>query len=248
MKFFLGTHRPHWLAQYDVPMFVSHRQLVLRRTVPRARTPWALDSGGFTELTLHGRWVTKVDDYVDAVKRYSEEIGSLAFAAPMDWMCEPAMIEKSGLSVREHQKRTVENFLALRGRGPFIPVLQGWTRNDYLSCVELYRDAGVDLEHEPLVGLGSVCRRQDTAEISRIVLALQPLRLHGCGVKTVGLERYGHLLVSSDSLAWSFRARRSCALPGCTHRNCANCGTFALRWREQILNALDQPTLLSAVA
>lgn len=41
----------------------------------------------------------------------------------------------------------------------------------------------------PLVGLGSVCRRQDTAAADRIVRALQPLRLHGFGVKITGLRR-----------------------------------------------------------
>jgi hypothetical protein len=29
----------------------------------------------------------------------------------MDWMCEPFMLAKTGLSVREHQQRTVTNYL-----------------------------------------------------------------------------------------------------------------------------------------
>ena len=28
---------------------------------------------------------------------------------------------------------------------PVIPVLQGWTLDDYLACVDLYASAGVDL-------------------------------------------------------------------------------------------------------
>jgi hypothetical protein len=164
----------------------------------------------------------------------------------MDWMCEPAMLAKSGLSVREHQERTVANFLELRGRGPFLPIRQGWTLADYLVCVEMYRAAGVDLERESPVGLGSICRRQDTTEIARIVMVLQPLRLHGFGVKTVGLERYGHLLASADSLAWSYRARRSPPLPGCAHRSCANCARFALRWRERIIARIEQPRLFAS--
>ncbi len=226
-------------------MFLSHRQLAERRTLPRARGPWALDSGGFTEIALHGRWLTTTDGYVNAVRRYASEIGNLAWAAPMDWMCEPTMLEKTGLTIREHQERTVANYLELRGRGPFIPVLQGWSLADYLACVELYRDAGVNLTEEPLVGLGSVCRRQDTTEIARIVLALQPLRLHGFGVKTIGLERYSHLLASADSMAWSYRARRSPPMPGCKHRSCANCPRFAFRWRERIIAVIDRPRLFA---
>jgi hypothetical protein len=82
------------------------------------------------------------------VNRYADEIGQLDWAAPMDWMCEPWIVEKTGLSVREHQERTVANYLALRDRGPFIPVLQGWTLEDYETCVDLYAQAGVDLSAE----------------------------------------------------------------------------------------------------
>jgi hypothetical protein len=242
--FYLGTHRPHWLETSTIPLFISHRQLASRRTLPRAATRWALDSGGFTELTMHGRWVTPTDEYVAAVERYEREVGNIVFAAPQDWMCEPAMLARTGLTVREHQERTVANYLELRGRGPFIPVLQGWTIADYERCVALYADAGVNLYEEPLVGLGTVCRRENAAEIGSLVRALQPLRLHGFGVKKRGLERYGHLLTSADSMAWSFRARRSHRLPGCEHRGpCANCRRFAMRWRDEVCTMLNRPTL-----
>jgi hypothetical protein len=145
---------------------------------------------------------------------------------------------RTGLSVAEHQHRTVANYLALRQLAPalpFIPVVQGWRLADYLACVDLYASAGVDLAALPRVGLGSVCRRQSTAEIAVIVTALAALglRLHGFGIKTSGLGQYGHLLASADSMAWSYAARRAPALPGCTgHRNCANCLIYATTWRS----------------
>ena len=107
-----------------------------------------------------------------------------------------------------------------------------------LACMDLYRSAGVDLATRPRVGLGSVCRRQSTAEIAVIVttLARRGLRLHGFGVKTGGLHLYAHLLTSADSMAWSYAARRLPALPGCTGRkNCANCLVYAARWRTRVL-------------
>jgi hypothetical protein len=246
MEFWLGTHEPAWLGRLRVPLFVSHRRLARRRSLPRAIGSWALDSGGFTELSMHGGWRTPRDEYVEAVARYGEEIGKLAWAAPMDWMCEPIMIATTGLSVREHQERTVANYLELRDRGPFVPVLQGWSLPDYERCVELYEEAGVDLAALPLVGLGSVCRRQHSAEIGTIVgeLSERGLRLHGFGVKKVGLAKYGHALASADSMAWSFRARRSPPLPGCTHKSCSNCAHFALRWRDELLALMEQPTAL----
>ena len=66
------------------------------------------------------------------------------------------------------------------------------------------------------------------------------LRLHGFGVKIGGLARYGEMLESADSLAWSFNALYSkshCSVhrENPTTKNCANCLTFALEWREKVL-------------
>lgn len=242
--FYLGAHHPHWLWRTTFPLFVSHRQLARRGRLRRASCRWALDSGGFTELSMHGRWNTSAASYAAAVDRYIDRVGGLDFAAPQDWMCEPVILRRTGLSVVEHQTRTVANYLELRHLAPhipFIPVVQGWELTDYLRCIEMYRSAGVDLTRLPLVGLGSVCRRQSTQEITAIVttLASTGLRLHGFGVKTAGLHRYGHRLASADSMAWSYTARRIPALPGCAgHSNCANCLTYATRWRRRLLAQL----------
>ncbi|MBQ1163849.1 hypothetical protein KBZ21_38265, partial [Streptomyces sp. A73] len=79
-----------------------------------------------------------------------------------------------------------------------MPVLQGWTLQHYLDCLAMYTDAGIDLAAEPIVGLGSVSRRQATSEINEIVATLHShgLRLHGFGVKTQGLSDYGPSLYS----------------------------------------------------
>jgi hypothetical protein len=239
--FYLGAHQPHWLWRAGFPLFVSHRQLARRRGLRPATCRWALDSGGFTALTLDGRYLMTAGQYAEAVTGYAERIGGLDFAAPMDWMCEPFMIERTGLSITEHQHRTVANYLELRQIAPglpLIPVLQGWQLPDYLACADLYQSAGVTLAGMPRVGIGSVCRRQSTGQIAEIVsaLAARGLRLHGFGVKTGGLHLYGHQLASADSMAWSYSARRAPALPGCTgHRNCANCLAYATRWRDRVL-------------
>ena len=52
-----------------------------------------------------------------------------------------------------------------------------------------------------------------------------------------GLRRVRGLLASADSMAWSFDARRTDPLPGHTHKSCANCLEYALRWREHALVA-----------
>lgn len=253
MEFFLGTHEVSWLRRTDVPLFVSHRRLARQKGLPRALGRWCLDSGGFSEISLHGRWVTEPLEYADAVGRYQDEIGGLLWCAPMDWMCEPVMLQQTGLSIEEHQHRTVENVALLRQLGlPVIPVLQGWDTTDYHRCVEVYTDAGFDLESEPIVGIGTVCRRQDTAKAEEIVLSLQPLHCHGFGVKITGLSNYGWALASADSMAWSFNARKNPPLPGCKHKNCNSCLRWALAWRERLMNRLknsyQQPTLTNWVA
>ena len=104
----------------------------------------------------------------------------------------------------------------------------------------MYARAGIDLTREPLVGVGSVCRRQATGEIEDIVYSLASLglRLHGFGVKVRGLARYAGYLASADSLAWSFDARRTDPLPGCRHASCANCLRYAAAWRQRMLRRL----------
>lgn len=245
MRFWLGTHETHWLGR-ERDLFVSRRRLAKRKTFPVAVGPWALDSGGFTELNLFGRWETTEAEYVADVKRYAQEIGSLEWVAPMDWMCEPFVLKKTGMGVRTHQVLTVQNFLKLRQElgDLVIPVLQGWTRDDYLWHIGEYDHWGVDLFAEELVGVGSVCRRQSTAEAAHIFRALDGLKLHGFGVKVSGLAVYRDSLASADSLAWSYQARRDHPLQGCTHKSCANCIRYARRWRKRIAeNILGQTRL-----
>jgi hypothetical protein len=252
LHFYLGTHMTGWLwdPAADFPLFVSHRRLAGVRKLRPATRGWALDSGGFTELSTYGEWRTGPHEYAQAVARYDAQIGHLEWAAPQDWMCEPWLTEKTGLTVDEHQARTVENYLTLCGLwpqcsdrdSPFMPVLQGWSLADYERCAGRYAAAGVKLAGYPVVGIGSVCRRQNTGEIGAIVAAFTPwLALHGFGVKTGGLAAYGHLLTSADSMAWSFDGRRSAPLPGHTHKNCANCLDWARAWRGRLLAQVEAP-------
>jgi hypothetical protein len=149
-------------------------------------------------------------------------------------MCEPEVVSKTGLSVSEHQRRTVDNFFELRD---FVPVLQGWDLADYLRCADLYESKGLSLQQQPVVGLGTVCRRQRTTQAVDIVkrLSSEGLKLHGFGFKVTGLRNCGDMLESADSLAWSYRARKVEPLEGCAHVACNNCLRFALEWRERLL-------------
>jgi hypothetical protein len=182
-----------------------------------------------------------------AVKRES-------LAARVAKAAELVTAAKTGLAVAEHQRLTVANFLELTGLwadlshadSPFMPVLQAapGDADGYLECARLYEDAGVHLADFPVVGVGTVCRIQDTVLIGRVARALQPLdlALHWFGVKLSGLRgiwppgEAADSLTSFDSMAWSYDARRAAPLPGCKgHKNCANCPAAARRWRGRVM-------------
>lgn len=272
LTFYLGTHLPSWLWNDELPadvrLFVSHRRLdggsrgPRKSAYPRGRHPWALDSGGFTELQKYGSWDrVSPESYVDSVLRYHREIGGLEWAAPQDWMCEPVILHGgifkgtvfvgTGLTIEEHQRRTVANFKELErfwyakseDKSPFRPALQGFEEEDYQRCWDMYEAAGIDLMRYSVVGVGSVCRRQNTSEIGEIMGGLRrrnpDLPIHGFGVKIEGVELYGDDMATADSMAWSFDARfLKKPMPGCEgrgHKNCANCSRAAMAWRKKLL-------------
>jgi hypothetical protein len=313
-NFYLGTHIPSWLAKSTVPLFVSRNTLApllepkkrgTGNRLPLAAVRWSLDSGGFTELQLHGKWRITAQQYAAQVRQIRDAVGMMDWAAPQDWMCEPQVIRGlvrkkrgerkdsidvkrwlewaksagpvmadsvrvaeelgdlaevvfhgTGLSVNEHQRKTLQNFLELRTIAPdlpWIPVLQGWSLTDYWRHIDMYAAAGVDLTLKRIVGVGSVCRRQGTAIAEIIFRSIahhgdgRVIRLHGFGVKSDGLAKFGDVLVSADSLAWSYTARRSAPLPGhdlrgdgrrTGHKNCANCYDYAIRWRESLVSRI----------
>lgn len=191
-----------------------------------------IDSGAFGELLEHGRWELSARQYAARVTAWADA-GGLEWAASQDWLCSPMVRAKTGLSVREHQRRAVESWLELRELAPaihWVPTVQGWNPEEYLEHVEMY---GPELLEEPLVGVGSLALRQGSDAALLIVheLADLGLELHGWGVKTLGLRRYGPLLASADSHAWSHEARSSgavCGLEG--HVDCRNCLEYAERW------------------
>jgi len=242
-EFLLGSHRPNWLylstggrgrlsgrtARPAGPLFLSARQLRTGgggtrprvKPYPRADTPFCVDSGGFSELRAHGRWTVSPETYAADVRAWGEQTGTLRWAAIQDWMCEPSQLAKTGLSLASHQRRTIRSFETLRRIAPdvrWLPVLQGWTPDDYASHVRQYAARGHDLHAMELVGVGSVCRRNTSAEVANVcavvrrIASLGLTRLHGFGVSLGALPAVAGHLASSDSLAWSYGARRRAEL------------------------------------
>lgn len=191
-----------------------------------------MDSGAFTEISTHGTYRHSVSEYADQIKRWKSN-GNLLAAVAQDYMCEPFIVEKTGLSVPVHQQLTVHRYddLLRENVGVYVmPVLQGYAPDDYVDHLIMYGDR---LGHGAWVGVGSVCKRNGKpAAIAAVLGAIKSVRpdlmLHGFGLKTTALADplITSMLHTADSMAWSFHARIN-------GRN-GNDWREAKRWTENI--------------
>lgn len=92
MRFYLTTHKRHWVKLTDKPLFLKSEHFVKAVKLYPARGPYAVDSGGFSELQRHGDWTRTPRQYVSDLRRIWECVGPYDWAAPQDWMCEDLII------------------------------------------------------------------------------------------------------------------------------------------------------------
>lgn len=213
MRFFVGLHQPADAQHFSAAFISVHRLRERQSPVPAA--DWIMDSGAFSTINMHGGYPHPVEEYAEHIKRFAFD-GRLLAAVAQDYMCEPSMLAKTGLTIADHQRLTIERYDALLtcNTGVYImPVLQGYAPEDYVSHIRQY---GPRLRYGAWVGVGSVCKRNATPHaIEAVLVAIKrvrpDLRLHGFGVKLTALASglVRELLYSADSMAWSFAARRN---------------------------------------
>lgn len=221
VKFYVGLHQPGDAQHFDLACISIKRLWNRKKPVPCGDV--LVDSGAFTELFLHGAYRHGVEAYAAELHRlYTTGVVDIAAAVAQDYMCEPFILAKTGLTIEEHQRLTIERYDALvaelgrlfGGHCPFpiMPVIQGFAPEDYVRHVRMY---GNRLRPGMWVGVGSVCKRQgDPRSIIAVLQAIHSIRpdllLHGFGVKQTSLLHPGvrDLLATADSMAWSFAARK----------------------------------------
>ena len=213
VKFFAGLHHPGD-AQNLHRCMISVNALMDRKGDIAPAGEWILDSGAFSQIAKNGRFSLSIRDYATAIIRWSK-CGNMVAAVSQDYMCEPFVIAKTGLTVAEHQRLSIGNYCSIAGlvgsAAYVMPVLQGFWPEEYVSHVRQY---GRLLGRGQLVGVGSVCKRNaDMGAIERVLVAIRnerpDLLLHGFGVKLTALKSsiVRDCLHSADSMAWSFAAR-----------------------------------------
>jgi hypothetical protein len=215
MQFYVGLHQPSDAKHFDRCMVSVSR--LRDRVSDFSVQEWMMDSGAFMELKLFGKYRDSVAEYAAQIKRWAR-CGNLIAAVSQDYMCEPFMLARTGLTVEDHQRLTISRYDTLhylaRETGVYIlPVLQGYAPAEYVSHIKQY---GRRLAPGAWVGVGSVCKRNaDVGAIEEVLIAIQDtcpdLRLHGFGIKTIALESgiVRSCLHSADSMAWSFAARKA---------------------------------------
>lgn len=210
MEFFVGLHQPSDAKHFD-RSFISVNRLRARKSNFDV-TNWIMDSGAFSEIATYGNYRVGVDEYVAQIERW-RTVGNMRAAVTQDWMCEPWIVAKTGKTVREHQRLTVERYDAITSKTDayVMPVLQGYELVDYTQHLEDYGDR---LTPGKWVGVGSICKRNtNVAEIEDILLSIKSirpdLRLHGFGLKITSLRSTSvyDMLYTADSMAWSYSAR-----------------------------------------
>lgn len=236
IEYFVGWHQPvkgpSGCGQFERCM-ISVNRLVSRRSAFPVRR-WMLDSGAFTRITSAVGHLP-VSEYVGEINRWASN-GDLAAAVIQDWMCEPFVLKLTGLSVAEHQRRTIQSYDDIMGHAPkayIMPVLQGFAPDDYLKILCNYGDR---LQHGAWVGVGSVCKRNSSPkDIEAVLIAIKTrrpdLRLHGFGVKKTALESpiVWDLLYSADSQAHGLLGGS-----GANKYAGANCPKKALEYASKI--------------
>jgi len=219
---------------------------------------WILDSGAFQELRLYGRYTFTPEEYFEYALEKKPD-----FFVNMDYMCEPSQLLKTGLTVEEHQKLSIENQITLGDLADehgieLIGTIQGWDLADYLDHIDMLKESDT---LRKIMGIGSICRRSADKKILQVLRIIRRnlpswIKLHGFGVKTTILqyrETYNYLDMC-DSMAWSYEGRmkgvKKIGIGGslngkpclayndliCNRNSddCANCGLYMRKWAEKI--------------
>jgi hypothetical protein len=198
----------------------------------------ALDSAGFVAMKQGGyRW--DVSEYVDFVRRgwgpRGHSVGvPWKWWSSMDYCCEPEIADDQAEVTRRVQKTAatlgetfeeVDYWRETEGDTDLddpMPILQGWSVDDYLESIELTEQAlkAHGRSWPARIGVGSVCRRHLHHGTHGLLVVLQAIherlpsgvKLHLFGVKGDVLRALSPELAdrieSIDSMAWDFAVRK----------------------------------------
>jgi len=168
----------------------------------------SLDSGGFTAARRWGRYPFTPAAYACWARQTARDV-PLDFVAVMDYACERDVCRDALATNAARISQTVANAVRCLEADPalpWLPVVQGYSPDDYLACARDYRERGLPLAY---AGLGTVCGRpwrEAAGLLDFLRRALPDTRWHVFGMDLRVLADPGARAVvrSWDSHAWNW--------------------------------------------
>jgi len=163
-----------------------------------------IDSGGYQFMKKFTEYPFNPKEYVDFINEVNPD-----YFAAMDYPCEPKILERRKKTSEQQIEDTIEktiDLLDLESHSKLLPVIQGWSIEDYIYCIDRMREQDLLSDY---MAIGSLCIRDES--IYPIIKAItdnipSDIKLHGFGVKISNLKNKFVFdnLYSSDSMAWLF--------------------------------------------
>lgn len=154
-----------------------------------------------------------LEDYLGILNRTVDDKSKFWCVSP-DYPCEPRFF--SYTSLEERIFKTVNNaeYCVTKSSLCWMIPLQGLTVDDYLSCISLYEERGIDLD---VVGIGTVCKRKNRQAIRTVIRKIRQQLpnswIHAFGLTLSSLRDVKYLIDSFDSAAYNFQRMQWLANP-----------------------------------
>ncbi len=198
---------------YILLNFMTKNSSYYARTARSFAKILLIDSGGFPSSFIHNGYNRLDHEYLHFVRKVRA-----GYFVLRDYPCEPQILKKFNVTAKDQIHRTLEHHLKLLElsecmgiKAKPIPVIQGWEIDDYLYCIELFREHGLIRDY---IAIGSTCRRHQVKTTQQIILTVRSelpgkVKLHAFGVKLSVLDDKAvwDALYSADTSAWDFIAR-----------------------------------------
>lgn len=222
-KFYVGMFNLYDCHLFD-RSFVSANRLWKRRSLFKVND-WIMDSGAFSEIEKHGKFIHPKEEYLDVYLKFLPD-----FFVSQDYL---VFSQDSQQVIKNKQRETIERFEWFRSKtDKVIPVIHGNTPKEYIEHLKAY-----DFPQNAYIGVGSLVPKGiglKTWILEEVKSKRPDLRLHCFGFKKTELlnQRIRKLVYSADSMAWSFIARMNGRSPHDPNE--------AKAFEQEILN--DHPT------
>ena len=172
-----------------------------------------LDSGGFSFFTKYSDYPFELNKYIEWIHNMNEaNDGKVNYCAIRDYPCEPLINRASISTNKERIEKTVQNAIECIDTDNTInwmPVLQGYDLEEYLSCLDLYKDVGII---EDILAIGSMCRRTDIKTIEKIIRSIKKeyngkIHLFGLTMNALKSKYIVDNTFSCDTIGYTFMCK-----------------------------------------